>query len=308
MTVDQIINRARMLARVSDLSSSEEDCVELLNMGIEDIAHQVGGIHRRVVTKGQALYSLPPGAFIQADGSITLIITQTGLSDVSGQEVATSFNLLNTGYILSYNEWDLSFNLTFPNEDEHTVEQVKGFCFTSYLFGRNEISSNGTDTITGLATEEFKFGVKIDEVFTDIQRVWFAGRELLQLNLEPESRRGMPSNFSVRDDFIILTPAPFENEIVVLEYLGTPSKIQMLEIESEYPLVDTSEAVFKPGPLNVPPALHNLLIYFLASKLAAQEHEYGVSDRMLALYNRDIGRYVVEKANANPDIGFGILY
>lgn len=307
MTTEQIINRARMLARVSDLSSSDVDCVELINMAIEDIAHQVGGIYRRKVTQGAYEFSLAPGSFLLLD-AVPLIVTADGLDEVGAMDVCNSFNLLNPGYILSFNEWTLVFRLTMPVVGNYVLEHTGGLSATQYLFGTTLLDTEDSDTIVGTAPTENHFSIRLDEIFTDVQGVKFAGRMLTQMNLELAESKGTPSNFMLRDDRIYLTPPPQQNELVIVEYLGTPVPVGMVEVENDFPLVDLSDSVYKPGPISVPASLHNLLVYFLASKLAAQEHEYGVSDRMLAMYNRDIGRYIVEKANANPDIGFGVLY
>jgi hypothetical protein len=304
MITEEVIELARRLSRVTTLSASQEDCVRLLNVGLEDFAHQVGGIDKRAVLIGRTSFVLPAGAYLRVNNT-NLLITEADIEDASGQEIEEMFNELNApDYELGYNAQSFQFTLTAPGQPSLFLEPDSPLCVNQYLLGSRFVDID-ENTFTN-RPQETKFFVEIEDGYVDVHEVKFNGQELTSKNIDID-RAGTPLFYTARNNRIYLSPHPLSQGPVGVKYTGFPSSINVTYFVDELS-GEVTDLIDVISPIPLPKNTHKTLAYFLASKLAEEQHEYPIADRMLALYNRDIGRYIVEKANANPDIGFGEIY
>ena len=104
----------------------------------------------------------------------------------------------------------------------------------------------------------------------------------------PEAH-GTPEWYGIRNDKIRLSP--------------TPNSQKMLHIWYRYaPTAFTDAATDADVELYIPTHYHTAVVYYAASLIAEENHEYSISDRMLARFKEYIGKYVTAKANSNPTL------
>ena len=105
---------------------------------------------------------------------------------------------------------------------------------------------------------------------------------------------GVPECYGIRNNKIRLYPTPREQKLFHIWYRYSPTSF-------------TDAATDAAVELYTPALYHTGVVYYAASLIAEENHEYPISDRMLARFKEYIGKYVTAQANSNPTITPGAV-
>jgi hypothetical protein len=305
MTFGDVLSQARRYSRVSSSAVLDAQGYQLVNKAVVDFAIDVYGLPTEEYLEIKAEFDLRTemGFRLTVTGgsnplsATDIAVTDTDSDNQTGAQVATEIQaqIVAAGasdVTVSWDETDLKFTIT---DSGATAIDIAVPSSNDYV-DATEIIFGTTGEQDGTWEGSFPKGCTLkadlpsDQIH--IEYVEWNERPLSYADqfstLSPEYF-GDPVAYYVRGSELYLYPVPNERELFYVRYKYVPAEVSG-------PTETTAI------PTAIPTQYQHALTYLTASRMAYEQQDYEVGDRMWALYNQLKSRYRAQIANQNPSI------
>jgi hypothetical protein len=300
ITLDDMITRARRMARVTDTSHSDAVIMDLINEGVREFAKDVHGLwaedYLSILPKFDSRTNYAVKIQWQsavASASATIALTGTDRTDATGGTVAADFETLvqaswgsaTVGW--STTAWKFSINIPAATTITVTTPDTTNL---TYVDGTDLIGGGGTTAASiwvSTVPEGCTAETELPSDFVSIEHVEWDEIKLTQASFDmfmSPASLGRPRNYQVKGNRIRLYPAPSRQEKFHVVYKASPT---------EYTDAATQGSTVCPMPKNYALAP----VYYAAATIGEENFEDAVAGRSQGRYASHVRNYIMEYAN-----------
>lgn len=317
--LDDMITRARRLARTTSNTVSDEEVKNLINEGLREFGMNTQGLWSHELITLWPRFDFPgtsdPIDFyafqLRCDHTSATIVVDNSVFMATGTTVATLINLAITTDPVAVNfatatcYWDANawrMAIEIPSSSFISVEAptVSGPVYyedvREYLFGA-ATATQASDTFIGAFPQDMTLETELPTGFLSMEWVLWDGVLLKpwppKLFMSPQSY-GTPAYYSIINKSIRVIPYPTEQKRFEVWFKKLPT---------EYGVVATatgSGSSSASSPLTQEFELAPM--YYAASIMAEENHEGQIADRFRAKFLLQCYKYTQQYANQNPKI------
>jgi hypothetical protein len=172
------------------------------------------------------------------------------------------------------------------------IRAPTGVGYTDGVFSMFGKYATGTTTITGNIPQDCNLETSLPSGFMEMDYVYYGSWKLqkapFDIFLRPRVQ-GTPSFYGIRNKQILLYPTPNHQDFCKIFYTGVPTELDTSGAD------DATEC-----PL--PSEIHMAPVYYAASMLLQEGHEYDKSVFNMQMFTNLANNYKIREANQNPSL------
>jgi len=312
MTLGTQVTYAKRRARISSSSVTEsttDDVVRIyVNDGVKEFCRRIGGLsteeYLTVVptfdlrTNCAIRFTITGGANAFAAHDVPLCTAS--IVDETGTEIATCVNaqlsnLLGVSVTLSWDSASWIFSLRDNTGGATAIEidepeQKTYVDWSERIFGK--IGTAALTYFEGDFPLDCTVETELPSDFLQIESVFWNGVELVPAPWEmfvSPGISGTPTHYAIKNRRIRLVPCPTEQKEFLIRYKSVPS-----DLETD----GTDDATDCP----LPDHYHMIPIYWAASQLLEEHHEYDKAIQEMAYFTKAVLDYKCREDNQTPTL------
>lgn len=309
---DQVTYVHRLAAATAgqmNVSVDSEATRKYINEGVREFLKGAGGVPKedyltvtpRFDTRTNWAIRLTITGGSNALAATDIAVTSTDRSNVAGSQVAT--DLQTAIQAAGAGSATVAFNTSGADIWKFTIDSSDGTSIqveapsrvdyvdaTDLLFGKTDTQTS--TTWVSSFPQDFLVETDLPSNFLTLTHVEWDGHPLVPAPFEffiSPSRHGTPQWYAVKNKKIRVYPAPTDQELFHIWYRG---------VEDDLAVDSSADSTTSPLPAQV----HMAPVYYAASKILEETHEYDKADRLFRDYLNMVGEYSRRENNANPSL------